>query len=70
MTEATVASVGSVDYDAGVGSFDVGDTATGAGYLAVDDYAAVAAGNFLLYPFSFRCSRLLTVFIFVEVREI
>ena len=68
--EAAGASVGSVDSATGVGSFAVGVTSAGAGFLDVDDDAAVSAGAFLLDPFSFRCSCRLTVFIFVEVEAI
>ena len=70
MTEAAGASVGGVDYAAGVGYFDVGGTTAGAGYLAVDDDAAIDAGTFLLNLLSSHCSRRLTVFIFVEVKAI
>ena len=70
MNEASGDSVGNVDSASGVGYFDVGGTAAGAGSLGVDDGAAVSAGTFPLEPFSIRCSRRLTVFIFVEVEAI
>ena len=45
-------------------------TAAGVGSLAVDDDSTVAEGTLLLNPFSFYCSRRLTVFVFVEVKAI
>ena len=68
--EAAGASVGDVDYASSVGSFDVGGTAVSAGSLSFDYDAYVSVGTFLLDIFSFRCSRRLTVFIFVEVKAI